>query len=114
MTAAEAERALHALVARQCEALGPAGAGVGAVEIAGPGRAAARVATTLAAKEAVARLLGGAARAEIEIVRDRRGRPAVVLHGAARERARELGIRDVAVSLCHEAALGIAVAVATT
>jgi holo-[acyl-carrier protein] synthase len=75
-----------------------------------------RLATRLAAKEAVLKLLGtgirGAGLRDVEILTDDYGRPSVALHGAAAEIAESVGIGEVAVSLSHEADLALAVAVA--
>ena len=48
---------------------------------------------------------------EMEVVPDRRGKPHVQLHGAAKERARKLGIEDLAISLTHARELAIAMVV---
>ena len=67
-------------------------------------------AARFAAKEAVAKALGtglaeGVLWREIEVRRDEKGAPSIVLHGAAAEKARTLGIRDWRVSLTHTAEL---------
>ena len=68
-----------------------------------------------AAKEATAKLLGVGLRGlgggeqiaealawtEIEILGDRRGRPALALYGRAAARARALGIAELSLSLSH-------------
>jgi holo-[acyl-carrier protein] synthase len=74
-----------------------------------------RLAATLAGKEAVAKVLGtgirGAVRWKtIEIPRRAEGAPFVRLHAGARDRAHELGVDDIAVSLCHEGMTALAVA----
>lgn len=74
-----------------------------------------RLATTLAGKEAVAKALGTGLRSgvrwtDIEIVREPAGRPVVVLHGRANDRAAALGVNHIAISLCHEGPYAIAVA----
>ncbi|MCH8194845.1 MAG: 4'-phosphopantetheinyl transferase superfamily protein, partial [Chloroflexi bacterium] len=38
---------------------------------------------------------------EIEILPNRRGKPVLILHGRAKERARLLGIGELAISLSH-------------
>lgn len=79
-----------------------------------------------AAKEAAAKLLGvglrglgaagrtdaGVAWTEIEALGDARGRPVLTLHGRAAERARELGLAEIALSLSHTHAHAIASVVA--
>jgi holo-[acyl-carrier protein] synthase len=75
-----------------------------------------RLASTLAAKEAVSKALGTGIRGgirwtDIEILRTRTGVPYTRLHAAAAERASELRIRDVAVSLGHEGSLAFAAAI---
>lgn len=79
-----------------------------------------------AAKEATAKLLGvglrglgGAERlgnavawTEIEILSDAQGRPMLALHGRAAERARVLGLSEIALSLSHTREQAIASAVA--
>lgn len=71
-----------------------------------------------AAKEAVAKALAtGAWRAgirwtDIEVVRADDGPPQVLLHGAARRRAEEMGLRRWALSLSHSRAAAIAFVVA--
>ncbi|MFL5801492.1 MAG: holo-ACP synthase [Roseiflexaceae bacterium] len=86
----------------------------------------ASLAARWAAKEATAKLLGvglrgmGAAKraaeavgwTEIEVVGDERGRPALALHGRAAERARALGLADLALSLSHTREHAIASVVA--
>lgn len=69
-----------------------------------------------AAKEAVLKALGtGAARnarfVEIEVVRDARGRPKIVLHGATQALAREKGVDVVHISIAHTQEFAIAHAV---
>ncbi len=86
----------------------------------------ASLAARWAAKEATAKLLGvglrgmGAAKraaeavgwTEIEVVGDERGRPALALHGRAAERARALGLAELALSLSHTREHAIASVVA--
>lgn len=74
------------------------------------------LAARFAGKEAVSKALGtgmrGVSWREIEILPDPRGKPLVFLHGRARQRAAELGVGEVAISLTHGRDLAIAVAVA--
>jgi len=67
-----------------------------------------------AAKEAVSKVLGLGVRGigwrDIEIERLPTGQPAVVLHGRAEERARQLGMERIAVSISHEADYAVAIA----
>ena len=67
-----------------------------------------------AAKEAVSKVLGlgvrGVGRTEIEIQRLPTGQPAVRLHGRARQRAEQLGMDRIAVSISHEAEYAVAIA----
>lgn len=76
------------------------------------------LAARFAGKEAISKALGtglrGVSWREMEILPDRRGKPLVVLHGRARQRAAELGFADIAISLTHGNDLAIAVAVAYT
>lgn len=74
-----------------------------------------RLASTLAGKEAVAKVLGTGLRAgvewtDIEVLREPAGRPYVCLTGRARARAVQLGLRDVSVTLCHEGTIAVALA----
>ena len=77
------------------------------------------VAVRLAAKEAVYKALQGSAAArgigwrDIEVVRAEDGRPDVALTGLAAERAREMGVTRIFVSLSHTHEAAIAVAVAS-
>ena len=80
---------------------------------------AEHVAVRLAAKEAVYKALQGSEAArgigwrDIEVVRAPDGRPDVALTGLAAQRAAELGVRRVLLSLSHthEAAVAVAVLV---
>lgn len=69
-----------------------------------------------AAKEAVSKALGtGIGRVNwrhIEILRGPAGEPLLHLHGAARETAQRLGLRDWSVSISHGRTHAVAVAVA--
>jgi len=63
------------------------------------------LAARFAAKEATAKALGtgivGIRWREMEVLPNRRGKPVLILHGQAAERARELGLTDFSVSLTH-------------
>jgi holo-[acyl-carrier protein] synthase len=67
-----------------------------------------------AAKEAVSKVLGlgvrGVGWREIEIVRLPTGQPAVRLHDRALERAQQLGMERIAVSISHERDYAVAIA----
>jgi holo-[acyl-carrier protein] synthase len=67
-----------------------------------------------AAKEAVSKVLGLGVRGigwrDIEVERLPTGQPSVRLHGRAADRARQLGMERVAVSISHESDYAIAVA----
>ncbi|WP_417134261.1 holo-ACP synthase [Rubneribacter badeniensis] len=76
-------------------------------------------ATRFAAKEAVVKALGtGFSRGidvrDIEVRRNAKGRPVVALHGRAREVARELGVRELPVSLSFTHTEAVACAMAIT
>jgi holo-[acyl-carrier protein] synthase len=63
------------------------------------------LAARFAAKEATSKALGTGIRGirwrEMEILPNRRGKPVLILHGKAEERARTLGLTDFSVSLTH-------------
>src|SRR5512143_926230 len=67
-----------------------------------------------AAKEAVSKVLGLGVRGigwrDVEIERLPTGQPAVHLHGRAAERAKQLGMGRIAVSITHEAEYAVAIA----
>jgi holo-[acyl-carrier protein] synthase len=75
----------------------------------------AELAARFAAKEAVMKALGTGARGlawrEIEVLPNRRGKPLIYLHGAAKRRGEEIGLRGVDVSLTHSHELAIAAVV---
>lgn len=75
------------------------------------------LAARFAAKEAVAKALGTGVGPvtwrEIEVLANERGRPVLVLHGAAASRAARLGLRYWAVSLTHLATIALALVVAS-
>lgn len=70
-----------------------------------------------AAKEAVSKALGtglhGISWREVEVLPDPRGKPLVFLHGQARQRAEDLGLRDFAISITHTNDLAMAFVVAS-
>jgi holo-[acyl-carrier protein] synthase len=63
------------------------------------------LAARFAAKEATSKVLGtgivGIRWREMEVLPNRRGKPVLILHGAAAERAAQLGLTDFSVSLTH-------------
>ena len=75
--------------------------------------AAESFAARFAAKEAAAKALGtgisfGVSWLEIEVVRERSGRPNVQFHGRAAEIARRLGVAHAALSITHTSSLAMA------
>lgn len=82
--------------------------------------AAQRFAARFAAKEAARKVLrpvdAGIGWRDVEVYRASDGAPALRLHGAAAARAAAIGLRDLAVSLTHEAewAAAVVTAAATT
>ena len=87
-----------------------------ATELAQADGRAAQLAGRFAAKEAAMKLLGtgrkGIGWRAIELVNDRNGCPSLRLHDGARERAAELGVENIAISVTHSAGVAVAVAVA--
>ncbi len=77
-----------------------------------------RLATRIAAKEAVLKMLGTGVRdtalLDVEVASTPQGEPQVVLHGPAQRRAEALRLSHVAISLAHEDEYAIAFAVCTT
>lgn len=74
------------------------------------------LAVRFAAKEAVLKALGtgmahGIEWTDVEVVKERGGRPRIGLRGAAQRAARALGVHGIDVSLSHSAGLAIAHAV---
>ena len=72
-----------------------------------------RLATRFAAKEACMKALGtgwreGVHFTQIEIRKHPTGQPEITLHGAARERAEQIGCEHIHVSLSHEADKAVA------
>ena len=79
---------------------------------------ATHYALRFAAKEAVLKSLGtgfsGMCFTDVEVVNDSSGRPTVRLHGAAQERADQLGIIEMHLSLSYTHSTAVASAVAIT
>jgi holo-[acyl-carrier protein] synthase len=82
-----------------------------------PRARAEHVAGRFAAKEAAMKALGtgwrGLAFREIEVGRDRRGKPLLAFHGRALERARELRVAQAEVSITHTKSVAAAVVALT-
>jgi holo-[acyl-carrier protein] synthase len=79
---------------------------------------AQHIAARFAAKEAVLKafgtgLSGGIRWLDVEVLRDRGGKPHVALHGRAQDLATERGLRAIEISLAHTRELAVAHAVAT-
>ena len=79
-----------------------------------------RLAARFAAKEAVAKALGvgifwheGVYWRDVEVTRDRRGKPGIHLSGGALERAQQEGLSHWALSLSHSREYAVAMVVAT-
>lgn len=76
------------------------------------------LAARFAAKEATSKALGtgiiGIHWREMEILPNRRGKPVLILHGEAAERARQLGLTDFSVSLTHSRTDAMAFVVAVS
>ena len=70
------------------------------------------LAARFAAKEATSKALGTGIRGirwrEMEILPNRRGKPVLVLHGRAAERAAQLGLNQFSVSLTHSRSVAMA------
>lgn len=77
-----------------------------------------RLAARFAAKEAVAKSLGTGigpiSWREIEVINDVKGKPSLVLYGAAAETAANLGLTEWAISLSHTRDQAIAFVVASS
>ncbi len=75
------------------------------------------LAARFAAKEATSKALGtgivGIRWREMEVLPNRWGKPVLILHGRAAERARHLGLTDFSVSLTHSRTDAMAFVVAT-
>jgi len=73
-----------------------------------------RLASRIAAKEAVLKVLGtgirGIALFDVEVVSNAQGEPNVALHGPAQERANDLRLSQITISLAHENEYAIAFA----
>jgi holo-[acyl-carrier protein] synthase len=77
-------------------------------------RPPASLAARFAAKEALAKALGapvGMAWHDAEVESESSGRPLLTLRGSVRDRATELGVRSVHLSLSHDAGIASAVVV---
>ena len=75
----------------------------------------ASLAACFAAKEAVAKALGappGLRWADVEIVHDQAGRPALMVQGTVADAAGRLGVRRWHVSLTHDGGVSVAFVVA--
>lgn len=76
------------------------------------------LAARFAAKEATSKALGtgiiGIRWREMEVLPNRRGKPVLILHGRAAERARSLGLTDFSMSLTHSRTEAMAFVVATS
>ena len=74
------------------------------------------LAARFAAKEAVMKALGTGVRGigwrEIEVLPDGRGKPLVYLYGNARERAKEMGLEGIDISMSHERQYAVASVIA--
>jgi holo-[acyl-carrier protein] synthase len=82
----------------------------------GDGWSVPRLAARFAAKEAAIKVLrptGGVSYRSVELRLDDDGAPTLAFTGAADARARELGLRDLSVSVSHDGAYAIAVLAAT-
>jgi len=78
------------------------------------GRPISSLAARFAAKEALAKALGaphGMAWHDAEVVSEDSGRPLLTIRGTVRARADELGVRQLHLSLSHDAGLASAVVV---
>jgi holo-[acyl-carrier protein] synthase len=75
------------------------------------------LAARFAAKEATSKALGtgiiGIRWREMEVLPNRRGKPVLILHGRAAERARQLGLTNFSLSLTHSRTDAMAFVVAT-
>lgn len=85
--------------------------------ISNPIARAQHVAGLFAAKEAVLKALGtgwaeGLTLRQVEISRDARGRPRVILHDAAQHRAEEMSVESIHLSITHDHGVAAAIAIA--
>jgi holo-[acyl-carrier protein] synthase len=72
-----------------------------------------RYAGRFAAKEATMKALGtgwrqGVRWVDIEVVRQRGSRPTILLHGAAKEHAAHLGVKNISLSITHSGNIAFA------
>jgi holo-[acyl-carrier protein] synthase len=74
-----------------------------------------RLATRLAGKESVLKVLGTGIRGigliDVEVRSLPSGRPTVIVHGPARQATTDAGLSHVEISLCHEGEYALAVAI---
>ena len=84
-----------------------------AAELLETGERGPSLAARFAAKEAAIKALGSSTIAlhEIEVVRPAGSRPELRLHGRAADRAAELGVQEVALSLSHSRDFAVALVV---
>lgn len=78
---------------------------------------AQRYAARVAAKEAVIKALGGISEdgfslKEINVLKGKSGRPFIYLEGRVRQRAEELGVSEIHISIAHEKDVAIAYCIA--
>lgn len=76
-------------------------------------------AARFAAKEAAVKALGmgfseGIGFKDVEVVRDSKGRPSLLLHGRAAEKAAQMGVIDMPLSMSHTENDAVACAIAIT
>jgi len=87
----------------------------GVNEIAAHGNSAASLAGNFAAKESFAKAMGcgvrGFSLAEIQVLRNSLGKPIISLHGSAKQKADELGVSEIHVSISHCVSYATAVVV---
>ena len=79
------------------------------------GGSASRLAGSFAVKEAVSKVFGTGFRSfwpgDVEVLRDGLGKPFVILHGGAKEKAKELNIARIHVSITNTEGYAMAFAV---
>ena len=77
-----------------------------------------QLASRFAAKEAMMKALGTGIRGipwkSIEVTRERRKAPKILLHGAAKKKAKELKIHNIALSLSHSKKFAVASVIVET
>ena len=84
------------------------------VTASGSPRSVQSLAARFAAKESLAKALGapaGLAWQDAEVVTDESGRPSLLVRGTVAERANELGVGSIHVSLSHDAGVASAVVI---